>query len=132
MREGGYLRNLVNAFPNNSFTGVDISTKVLKYVDIENIDKVEGTLVCLPFEDNRFDLTYTCEALEHAVDIESAIREMARVTTSGGYIVVIDKNREKLGEMQIEEWEQWFEERELTAIMSRYCESVYVTKTSHT
>ena len=92
------------------------------------MEKRIGNLTCVPYEDDRFDITYTCEALEHAVDIGSAIREMARVTKSGGYIVVIDKNKERLGEMVIGEWEQWFDEEELKNIMSRYCTEVKVEK----
>jgi len=128
--KGGYLRNLVPTFPDDHFYGVDISEEVLKYLDqdLTTVEKRIGNLTCVPYSDDSFDLTYTCEALEHAVDIGSAIREMARVTKSGGYIVVIDKNKERLGEMVIGEWEQWFDEKELKNIMSRYCTEVKVEK----
>lgn len=126
--KGGYLRNLVLRFPDNKFYGVDISDEVLKYLDIAEVEKRVGTLTCVPYADDSFDLTYTCEALEHAVDINSAIREMARVTKPGGYIAVIDKNRERLGEMVIGECEQWFDETELRDIMSEYCTEVDVNK----
>lgn len=126
--KGGYLRNLVPAFPGNHFYGVDISYEVLKYLDVEDVEKRLGNLTCVPYTDDTFDLTYTCEALEHAVDIDSAIREMSRVTKPGGYIVVIDKNRERFGEMVIGEWEQWFDENELKNLMGKYCTEVSVDK----
>ena len=71
-------------------------------------------------------MVYTCEALEHAIDVESAVREMARVTKPGGKIVVIDKNRNELGRMEIGEWEIWFEAGELRSLMSKYCSLVEV------
>ena len=78
--------------------------------------------------DEYFDMVYACEALEHAIDIESAIRELARVTKKGGIIVIIDKNKEKLGLFEIEEWEQWFEEESLKKILLNYSSNVEVRK----
>lgn len=46
----------------------------------------------------------------------------------GDYIVVIDKNRERFGEMVIGEWEQWFDENELKNLMGKYCTEVSVDK----
>lgn len=73
-------------------------------------------------------MVYTCEALEHAVDIRSAVREICRVTRSGGKVAVLDKNKEKLGFLEIEEWEQWFDENELKQEMLKYCTDVQIIK----
>ena len=92
---------------------MDISLEVMKFFEIPGVEKKQGNLTNIPYENNKFDFTYSCEALEHAVDISSAIREMCRVTKSGGYVAVIDKNKDMLGYYDIEEWEQWFDENEL-------------------
>ena len=64
------------------------------------------TLTCIPYDDNTFAVTYTCEALEHAIDIENAVKEMVRVTKSNGYVVIIDKNKASYGMLEIGDWEQ--------------------------
>lgn len=127
--KGRYLRNLVKSFPDNHYFAVDLSSKVMEYFDDLNItEKKQGTLTDIPFEDNKFDVVYTCEALEHAVDIRSAVRELCRVTKSGGTIAILDKNKDKLGCLEIEEWEQWFDENELKEELLKYCTDVQVIK----
>ncbi len=124
--KGRYLRNLAEDVPQGDYYGVDISSKVIAEKSDKNICWDEGTLTCIPFEDNFFSLAYTCEALEHTVDIKNAIREMSRVVRTGGKIIVIDKNSSTLGTMDIGEWEQWFDEIELADIMKEYCSHVQV------
>lgn len=125
--KGRYLKNLVSKYPDMKYYAVDLSVKVMEYFeDIEIVEKKQGTLTSIPFEDNRFEVTYTCEALEHAVDIKNAIKEMCRVTKSGGTIAIIDKNKEKLGYLEIDEFEQWFSEEELKKELLDYCSEVRV------
>lgn len=128
--KGRYLKNLRedNIIDKSriQFYATDISKKVMNYIGNQNIIKKVGSLTNIPYQDNFFDVVYTCEALEHSVDIASAIKEMARVTKSGGKVIIIDKNRSKLGTMLIEEWEQWFDIGELKAILLRYCKDVQV------
>lgn len=101
---------------------------VMGYIGNQNIKITQGTLTNIPYDNNTFDFVYTCEALEHAVDIENAVREMARVTKPDGIIAIIDKNRDMLGYFEIGEWEQWFDEQELADIMWKYCRTVSVIK----
>lgn len=124
--KGRYLNNLIEDEPGNMYYAVDLSETVMKYIMSEQICKKQGMLTNIDYPDDFFDITYTCEALEHAVDIKSAIRELARVTKDGGIIAVIDKNKEELGRMEIGEWEVWFEADELKDIMSEYCSDVKV------
>lgn len=124
--KGRYLRNLCEDFPNNKYYGVDISKEVLKYLKDLKVEYGEGTLTDIPYRDKTFDVTYTCEALEYAIDLNSAIREMSRVTASGGIIIVVDKNDGVLGELEISEWEQWPNEDKLKEIMMEYCSEVTV------
>lgn len=127
--KGRYLRNMVPKFPFNEYYAVDLSSNVMEYFeDIEIIEKKQGSLTNIPFEDNTFDVVYTCEALEHAIDIKSAVRELFRVTKPGGIVAILDKNKEKLGIFEIEEWEQWFNVEELKSEMWKYCSDVQVIK----
>ncbi len=98
----------------------------MKWLDGSCAECKEGTLTCIPYDDNTFAVTYTCEALEHAIDIENAVKEMVRVTKSNGYVVIIDKNKASYGMLEIGDWEQWPDESELRCIMEKYCTSVEV------
>jgi malonyl-CoA O-methyltransferase len=82
----------------------------------------------MPFPDGSFDLVYCVEALEHAVNVATAIRELRRVTGAGGTVVIIDKDRKKLGVMKISEWEQWFSEQDVTRLLEREGLSVEVCR----
>lgn len=124
--KGRYLKNLIKDMPMNNYYAVDISEKVMK--NIEGIEKRKGTLTNIPYPDNTFDIVYSCEALEHAIDIKSSINEMARVTKPEGKIIILDKNIEKLGALEIGDWEQWFDEKELSDIMNMYCSKVEIVK----
>lgn len=122
--KGRYLNNLLEDLPENKYCGVDLSEGVLKYITDERIEKKQGSLTEIPYRNNTFDMVYTCEALEHTVDIRSAVREMARVVKPGGRIIVIDKNKEALGRLEITEWEVWFDIKELKDIMEEFCVEV--------
>ncbi len=123
--KGRYLKNLATELPANKYFGVDISLTVMKYFEeFTQIEKRQGNLTNIPYEDNYFDIVYTCETLEHAIDITSAIREMVRVTRTGGKIIVIDKNKDMYGYFDIEDWEQWFDKDELKKLMMNYCTDV--------
>lgn len=119
--KGRYLKNLIIDVPDKKYFAIDISDSVMGYISNQNIEKKQGTLTCIPYEDNYFDMVYACEALEHAVDIKSAVREMSRVVKPGGYIVIIDKNRANVGAIEIEKWEQWPDIEELQNIIDINC-----------
>lgn len=122
--KGRYLKNLVEEYPMYSYYAVDISSHVMQRITCPIKEKRQGTLTNIPYENDKFDFVYTCEALEHAVDIENAVKELARVTKPGGKIVIIDKNIEEIGRMKIAEWEQWFDKNELKNILKKYCRMV--------
>lgn len=124
--KGRYIKNLLEDFPDNKYAGVDISKNVMKWLDGSNVECREGTLTSIPYNDAAFDVTYTCEALEHAIDIESAIKEMSRVTRPEGYVIVIDKNKASYGALEIGDWEQWPDESYLKSVMEQYCYNVEV------
>lgn len=60
-----------------------------------------------------FDFVYACESYEYAINIDAAFRELYRVTKHGGKFVIIDKPIEKLGSMEIYEWEQWISDQDI-------------------
>ena len=62
------------------------------------------------------------------MDIERAIRELCRVVKPDGTVAIIDKNIEKLGFFELEDWEQWFDENTLKTELMKYCSSVKVIK----
>lgn len=123
-----YISKFSKEFPQVRFCGVDISDVLIE----ENTGKFSGiefrngTLTNIPYDDNSFDVVYACESLEHAIDIEAAIAEICRVTKIGGKVVIIDKNIEALGAMEIGEWEQWFSEEGLNKILLKSCSEAYV------
>ena len=124
--KGRYIKNLLEDAPERNYHASDVSEGVMKCIDDDRVMCRQGMLTCIPWEDNTFDFVYCCEALEHAVDIESAVREMARVTRPDGKIAIIDKPIEKLGALEIGEWEQWLDSKKLIPIMNKYCSDVNV------
>jgi malonyl-CoA O-methyltransferase len=115
--KGRFISKLKERNPNIKSYGIDISEEILKNVN-SNTETKQGSLLNIPYPDNSFDLSYCIEALEHAVYIEGAMREMARITKPGGTLIIIDKNIKKLGNMKLSEWECWFDIKELTKIIT--------------
>lgn len=124
--KGRYLRNLAEDMPDCQYAAVDISEKVMETFGAEIAEKRQGSLTNIPFDSNAFDVVYTCEALEHAIDIGGALREMERVCRPGGKIIIIDKNIKALGRFEIDPWEQWFDENALKKILEEGCTEVMV------
>jgi SAM-dependent methyltransferase len=60
-------------------------------VDLPNI--VEGVGEALPYPDDRFDLVFSNEVIEHVQDDRATAAEMVRVTKPGGTIMAFAPNR---------------------------------------
>ncbi len=114
--KGRYAALLKRRHPTADVTALDVSAEMLRHVPA-GIATVQHSLLDLPFPDDHFDAILCVEALEHAVRIGEAVRELARVLKPGGTLVVIDKNRERLGALAMPSWERWFEAGELTAML---------------
>lgn len=123
---GRYIKRLAEDFPQAHLYAVELVQQPLNQIGDLKINKAIGSLTNIPYKNAQMDVVYTCEVLEHAIEIENAIHEMARVTRSGGVIIVIDKNLEALGHMKMLEWEQYFDEDKLKAYMKVYCDEVSV------
>ncbi len=114
--KGRYAALVKERYPAADVFGTDISDEMLAAVPPSILTK-KASLQCMPFADNEFDVVYCIEALEHAPNPRAAVEEMARLVKAGGKLVIIDKNAEKLGALQIEKWEKWFDRNELAEIL---------------
>ena len=82
---------------NAKYVGVDISMEMLKMASKHSKKwKINSELVCceaekLPFNDNVFDVVYSCGGFNYYNDKEKAISEMIRVAKNGSKIFIIDE-----------------------------------------
>jgi malonyl-CoA O-methyltransferase len=127
----GRYAALVKAWlPESEVYGVDISKEMLAAVPPGIYCKL-ASIHDMPFADDEFDVVYCIEALEHVPNPSAAVAEMARLVRPGGYLIIIDKNSEKLGAMRIEPWEVWFSREALSASMAERGFSSTVTELSY-
>jgi len=112
--KGRFIRLLKQRHPQIDAWAVDISTAMLKRLPPE-IHVQEGSLLDLGLPDGAGDFVFCIEALEHAVNARAALRELARVTSRAGQLLIIDKCADRLGSMEICDWEQWFDADEVTS-----------------
>ena len=82
----GLVLQRIAAF-TRSAQGIDLSPGMLELARARGLDVVEGSATALPFDDESFDVTCSFKVLAHIPDIETALREMARVTRPGGTII---------------------------------------------
>lgn len=116
--KGRFLNRLLEDYPNVEAYGMDLSEKMLEYLSTPIIP-FHGGLLKIPAPDGFFDFAFCIETLEHAVAFPQAIREMSRVVAPDGMLVIIGKNKEKLGALKISEWEQWLDENEIKQLLRR-------------
>ena len=73
----------------NNYLLANAATKITNYdIASDDPDVIVGPLEAMPFEDGTFDSVLCNAVLEHVVDAEEAIRELARVVKPNGRIVV--------------------------------------------
>ena len=68
--------------------GIDISQGMALRARERGLNVRVGNVCALPFENDRFDLTYSFKVLAHVPNIGLAIREAARVTKPGGHLLL--------------------------------------------
>ncbi len=117
--KGRFLRVLKKKFPQAKLVGLDISEAMLRSCP-EGVGKKCGSILDIRYPDAHFDCVYCIETLEHAVRTEAAVREMCRILKPGGKILIIDKNKAKLGRLEIEPWERWFSDREVIKLLKKH------------
>lgn len=81
--------------PNGSVTGVDLATNLLelarakaKQRGLTNIQFESGDMTDLRFETNSFDVVVCVFGIFFVPDMEAALRELTRVTRSGGRLAI--------------------------------------------
>ena len=117
--KGRFLRILKSRFPQSELHGLDISEEMLAFCP-EGTKCVSGSILDIKYPDRYFDAVYCVETLEHAVNTEKAIQEMARVLKPGGKMLIIDKNIEKRGKMRVEAWERWFGAEDVRKLLEKH------------
>jgi SAM-dependent methyltransferase len=87
--------------PGSVYRGVDQSEKLLAearevFADSPFRERAEFVLAdatAVPFPDDSFDVAFAHTLLMHLTEPEAALREMIRVTRSGGLVITCDANR---------------------------------------
>jgi ubiquinone/menaquinone biosynthesis C-methylase UbiE len=69
---------------------LDQTLKTATERNLTNVETVQGIAEELPFEDETFDIVTVRLAPHHYADIQKAVDEMARVTRTGGKVVIVD------------------------------------------
>lgn len=121
--KGRFARIVKDRNPGATVIALDIAEAMLRPI-ASDIRRVAASMTQLPLASTSVDAAYAIESLEHAVDIEGAIAELARVVKPGGKIAIIDKNVEKWGQLKTPEWERWFDRRVMDKLLRRHCRSV--------
>ena len=95
---GGFIRRLSGAGARAygvdfSFAAVHLAKrKTLEADPSLSVCLVQGDAHALPFPDNFFDLTVSCETIEHLPLPDKAVREFYRVTRPGGRLFLTTPN----------------------------------------
>lgn len=76
--------------------GIDLSEGMLGLARKRGLEVYKADACSLPFEDESFDLVYSFKVLAHVEDINTALKEMSRVTRPGGRLVLEFYNRASL------------------------------------
>ena len=92
---GVFLREIAEAHPGIEVNGVDVSQKRIadaqkRLSGLPNARACLGDALNLPFNANHFDLVFCRFLLEYLPDKPLAVREMKRVCTPGGKLLLQD------------------------------------------
>jgi ubiquinone/menaquinone biosynthesis C-methylase UbiE len=122
--KGRFARIVKERFPDAQVAAIDLAEAMLARVP-SSIQRVAASMTALPLATASMDAAYATESLEHALDIPSAVAELARIVKPGGRIAIIDKNSEAWGRLETPAWERWFGRKELERLLARHCRRVW-------
>jgi ubiquinone/menaquinone biosynthesis C-methylase UbiE len=90
--DGRYLAALADELPSRR-AGCDLSERILETARQRvEADFRQANLESLPFGDGEFDLVLCSQVIEHVLDADLAIAELARVLRPGGRLVISTDN----------------------------------------
>jgi SAM-dependent methyltransferase len=90
--DGRYLAALAGELPARR-AGVDLSERILETARARvAADLRQANLEALPFDDGEFDLVLCSQVIEHVLDADAGIAELARVLRPGGTLVISTDN----------------------------------------
>jgi SAM-dependent methyltransferase len=92
---GVFLRELAKSYPEMDVVGVDLSPSRVRDAEqrlsgLPNARACLGDALLLPFEADSFDFVFSRFLMEYVPDKHGAVREMTRVCTPGGTLLLQD------------------------------------------
>lgn len=87
--EGITLEKLVDRFPEAEVQGIDVDFTNVEICRKHGLPAKQGDIYDLPFGESEFDTCICMEVIEHLERPERAVAEMARVTRTGGRLVIV-------------------------------------------
>lgn len=82
---GGFL-GFLKEKGHKELYGIDV---IEEYVELSNNKNIEvGSVYDIPFDDNFFDVIVLDHVLEHLVDLKSVIKELKRVLSREGFLLI--------------------------------------------
>lgn len=88
---GGYMiSQIAKSYPWASYTGVDVYDQAISFAQktYPNIDFVVASAEKLPFKDKGFDLVLFYETIEHVQNPLACLKEIKRVLSNNGTLVL--------------------------------------------
>ncbi|MCA0417178.1 MAG: methyltransferase domain-containing protein [Proteobacteria bacterium] len=90
------MGNLLKDVPVYDRYGVDIAIDYLKLAQRQGVTVAMAKLVELPYIDGYFDGVVVCDVLEHLIDLDASVAQLARVLKPDGILIVRVPNNENL------------------------------------
>lgn len=99
---GVYLAELVRRGHAGRMLGVDLSAGMLRSARVRTADAalVAGDASALPLADGACDMALAMHMLYHVASPEAAVRELRRITRSGGRVLVVLNGDDHLRELR--------------------------------
>ena len=87
---GWFLSEIAKEFPSAEGYGIDVYKEAVDYGKnkYKNLKLSVSDAHTLPFRDKTFDVVISCEVLEHVASPGTVIKEMKRVLTDNGVVVI--------------------------------------------
>jgi len=99
--DGRYLAAVArSAHAPERIIGTDISERILETARAaaapNEVELVRANLESLPFDDGSFDVVLCAQVIEHLLDVDAGLRELARVLRPRGALVLTTDNERNL------------------------------------